>query len=158
MRKFILFIISIFCVAIISFILYTLYTSSDESMTKVVNKGKSGNVPETAMDISHTTHRQDFVYPSEDIRDPFQAGQNIVVTPQQQELPTGKPLPLKLTGVIWSKGEAIAIIKDSKNETHLAKVGEEIDSVRVIDIKPRMVKVESNNEVIELELWPEAKM
>jgi Tfp pilus assembly protein PilP len=157
MRKFILFIISIFCVAIISFILYNLYTSSDEPMAKVVNKGKKfGNGTGTAMNLTNTRQRQDFVYPFDNIRDPFQIRQNIAVTPQQQELPTqtGKPLPLKLTGIIWKDGKGIAIIKDSKNETHLVKAGEEIDSVRVIDIKPRMVKVESNNEVIQLELWP----
>ena len=145
MRKFILFIISIFCVAILCVIFYNFYTSNDDSMTKRVNKGSPlDSVNEIiAMELPNPGHRQDFIYPSDNIRDPFQVRHNTIVTTQQKPpLLTGKPIALRLTGVIWKDDKAIAIIKDSNNQTHLAKAGEKIDSFRVIDIKPRMVKVQ----------------
>ena len=159
-RLSILFIVSIFCVVIILFIIYNLYNSKDGSI--LLGNGKNSNPSDgtakaIAMEYPDITPRQDFVYPLANIRDPFQTGkraaESSILTTQ-----TVKPLSLKLTGVIWGKGESIAIIEDSKNETHLAKAGEEIDGVKVIDIKPGMVKVQRDNEVIELALWSEIKM
>jgi hypothetical protein len=166
-KVFIIIAILAFTIAITAF--SNLYQSKDKlairqklsiSKKKITSKDSSKNSLKVMDDFNLINRKVDFIYPTDGIRDPFQRKSQTTVNPQLQKpvMPMANPSSFMLFGILWNDKNPIAIIKDSKNETHLAKVGEKIDSFRVIDIKPGMVKVERDNKVIQLELWPEAKM
>jgi hypothetical protein len=166
-KVFIIIAILAFTIAITAF--SNLYQSKDKpairqnlsisNKPKITSKDSSKNNLK-AMDFNLINRKGNFIYPTDGIRDPFQRKSQTTVNTQLQKpvMPMADPSSVMLIGVLWNDKNPIAIIKDSKNKTHLAKAGEEIDSFRVINIKPRMVKVERDNKVIQLELWPEAKM
>ena len=102
---------------------------------------------------SISTYIRDFIYPVENTRDPFvQVSVPVVVI---QTTSTGRKLDIILTGIIWDDEDPIAIVTDSRSDSHLVRIGEEIGKAKILAIHPGSITIEVNGEKRELMLWPE---
>lgn len=94
---------------------------------------------------------EDFVYPIDGTRDPFQQ----VSTPVDTQQPPGSDQhTIMLTGIIWDEEDPVAIITDSENNSYLVRTGEEISRAKVVAIRPRSITIERDGKTQELVLWP----
>ncbi|MFC1716759.1 type II secretion system protein N [Candidatus Poribacteria bacterium] len=118
-------------------------TESDKPSSQAASSNKSS-----------PSYLKDFVYPVDNIRDPFvQVSASIVVA---QTTSPGKKLGIVLTGIIWDDENPIAIVADSKSSSHLVRTGEEISNAKILAIHPRSIIIKSDGKTQELLLWPDS--
>lgn len=99
-----------------------------------------------------SSHLRDFVYPVDNIRDPFvQVSVPVVAT---QTTSPGKKPGITLTGIIWDDDDPIAIVADSRSDSHIVRTGDELDGARITRIQIRSIIIEMNGKQQELVLWP----
>ena len=98
-----------------------------------------------------------FVYPAQtDVRDPFRRG--------EVREHGGKPQygifspPLILTGIIYNERNPIAILKDNKGNTYLARKGETVLGYTVRDILRRSVILRKMRMEMELKVFDEDRL
>jgi type II secretory pathway component PulC len=102
------------------------------------------------------THSKSFIYPANSFEDPFsKASASVVVkSSQQPTVPSTYKSSVALTGVIWGKGSPVAIIKDlNSNRTYVAKVGQELGTAKILEIRQRSVVIRNNDKTSELQVW-----
>jgi len=104
-------------------------------------------------DLSNN-HSKSFVYPANVFRDPFsKVSAPVVVKPSSPVSPSTDKPSVTLTGVVWGKSP-MAIIKDlTSNRTYVAKVGQDIDKIKILEIKQRSVVIMNNDKTSELQVW-----
>lgn len=133
------------------------YLDAPESESITIPTGKKPADTSGIHTAEKTTHdspinalHKDFVYPADVTRDPFKQ----VSVPDIQQKPTAKQPTIMLTGVIWDPENPIAIITDSDSNSYILKVGEKVNSTKVLTIRPRSVTIEKDGKIEDLILWP----
>jgi len=110
------------------------------------------NTDTNEISVPDPQNSMDFVYPIENTRDPFQQMSIPVIAQNITEFET-RQSSILLTGIIWDTENPIAILSDSKNNSYLVKIGEEINGTKVLSIGQKSVILKKNGEERELELW-----
>jgi hypothetical protein len=144
------------CIVTIGIIVFY-YLDAPESESAAIPTGKKPAGTSGIHTAEKTTHdfqlnalHKDFVYPANVTRDPFKQ----VSVPDAQQKPTVQQPTIMLTGVIWDAESPIAIITDSDNNSYIAKIGQEINRVKVLTIRPRSITIERDGKIEDLILWP----
>ncbi len=148
----ILLVVTVFIVVIWSVVPYCLDALSEaESHVLLVESDAASRQLASGNECSFT-YLRDFVYPVDNIRDPFvQVSVPVVET---QTTSSGKKPGIALTGIIWDEDDPIAIITDSRNKSHIVRTGDELNGARIIAIHTRSIIIEVNGKQQELVLWP----
>ena len=153
-RKYFVLLLVIACIvviwAIMPYCLALLNGKSSVVQPRRSDKPDEGIIPANTHSYRHS---RDFVYPVDDIRDPFMQNPTPTGTPKVQS-PVGK-IKIALTGVIWDDEYPIAIISDSRNDSYIVKTGDEVDGTKIVAIHTRDIVIEVNGRQQELILWPE---
>ncbi len=92
-----------------------------------------------------------FVFPADNIRDPFKKVIPIRNQPQAKYVLENE-LPIKLSGIIKGKDSPIAIIK-TKNSSYVAKAGEKINDIQILSVQEKSIKIMRNGKVEYIQLW-----
>jgi hypothetical protein len=144
------------CIVTIGIIVFY-YLDAPESGSAAIPTGKKpAATSETHIAEKPTQDSQinaihrDFVYPADVTRDPFQQ----VSVPNAEQKPIAQQPTIMLTGVIWDAENPIAIITDSDSNSHIVKVGEEVNRAKVLTIRPKSITIERDGKIEELILWP----
>ncbi len=133
------------------------YLDAPESESAAIPTGKKPAAASRNYIAQKPTHdsqpnalHKDFVYPADVTRDPFKQ----VSAPEAQQKPTDKQPTIMLTGVIWDAESPIAIITDSDSNSYIVKVGEKVNSAKVLTIRPKSITIERDGKIEDLILWP----
>jgi hypothetical protein len=153
-RKYFILLLVVACiVAIWAIMPYCLALLNGKS--SVAQTHRSDRIDEGIISANTYSFRRsiDFIYPVDDIRDPFVQNPAPTGTPKVQS-PIGKT-KIALTGIIWDDENPLAIISDSRNKSYIVETGGEVDGTKVVAIHTRSIVIEVNGRQQELILWPE---
>jgi len=133
------------------------YLDAPESGSATIPTGKKPvdtSETHTAEKPTHDSQinalHRDFVYPANVARDPFKQ----LSAPDIQQKPIAQQPTVMLTGVIWDTESPIAIITDSDSNSYIVKVGEKVNSAKVLTIRPKSITIERDGKIEDLILWP----
>lgn len=93
----------------------------------------------------------DFVYPINNIRDPFKK-----FVPRERQYQINYTIEnepsIKLSGIIRGKDSPLAIIK-TKDSSFIAKAGEKVNNIKILSIEEKSIKIIRNGKIEHLQLW-----
>jgi hypothetical protein len=155
------FLLSIIAAAIIivATIVYPYMLKGIDPQAKVKNGKRSQSVSNEAAiktyELSNTSSAKRFIYPEGKSRDPFQRiSPSVAGKPSQSEVFVATQPEISLTGVVWGNNAPVAIIKDlANNRTYIAKVGQEIGRIKIVEIRRRSIIIKNGDKISELLVW-----
>jgi len=126
--------------------IYNIYPSKKASSVSVSERNTQDK------QIARKDYHKNFIYPSDSIRDPFEKFTPKPIVKSPVIVPEKTTTSVILTGILWHDKNPIAIFKDSNNNSYLAKRGEEIGSIKILDIQRNGVKIRKGGKTEELTL------
>ena len=148
-----------FAIIIIATVVYPYMLKGIDPQAKVKNGKRSQSVSNEAAiktyELSNTSSAKSFIYPEGKSRNPFQRTSPLVAgNPSQSKVFVATQPEISLTGVVWGNNAPVAIIKDlANNRTYVAKVGQEIGSIKIVEIRRRSIIIKNGDKTSELLVW-----
>jgi hypothetical protein len=148
-----------FAIIIVVTIVYPYMLKGIDPQAKVKNGKGSQSVSNEATiktyELSSASSAKSFIYPEGKSRDPFQRTlPSVAGNPSQSEVFVATQPEISLTGVIWGNNAPVAIIRDlTNNRTYVAKVGQEIGSIKIVEIRRRSIIIKNGDKTLELLVW-----
>lgn len=141
----------------ITFLIILAFISSNLKNYKTNNARKNEENIENAQeeifryDKLVNSNNNNFVYPTDSIRDPFKRVVPIKKQSQVKYVTENEP-PIKLSGIIKGKESPLAIIKTGDN-SYIAKAGEKINDIQILSIQEKSIKIMRNGKIEHIQLW-----
>ena len=141
----------------ITFLIILVFISSNlknyRISTSKKNEESIENVQEGSVKYDELVNfiNNNFVYPTDIIRDPFKKVASIKKQPQARYVIENE-LPIKLSGIIKGKDSPIAIIK-TKDSSYIAKAGEKINDIQILSVQEKSIKIMRNGKIEYIQLW-----